>query len=64
MFIYMIGVVLLILICLLGLVILLNCKIRGMKFFRMVFFFFYVMLLVVIVVVWNMLFYLIMGLIN
>ncbi|EEI13398.1 ABC transporter, permease protein [Enterococcus faecalis TX1341] len=63
-FIYTIGVVPLTLICSLGLAILLNRKIRGMKFFRTAFFFPYVTSLVAIAVVWNMLFHPTMGPIN
>ena len=61
---YTIGVVPLTLICSLGLAILLNKKIRGMKFFRTAFFFPYVTSLVAIAVVWNMLFHPTMGPIN
>ncbi|MDH6363972.1 multiple sugar transport system permease protein [Enterococcus sp. PF1-24] len=61
---YTIGVVPLTLICSLGLAILLNQKIRGMKFFRTAFFFPYVTSLVAIAVVWNMLFHPTMGPIN
>ncbi|MGC6769481.1 carbohydrate ABC transporter permease [Enterococcus sp. LJL128] len=63
-FLYTIGVVPLTLICSLGLAILLNQKIRGMKFFRTAFFFPYVTSLVAIAVVWNMLFHPTMGPIN
>lgn len=63
-FLYAIGVVPLTLICSLGLAILLNQKIRGMKFFRTAFFFPYVTSLVAIAVVWNMLFHPTMGPIN
>lgn len=63
-FLYTIGVVPLALICSLGLAILLNKKIRGMKFFRTAFFFPYVTSLVAIAVVWNMLFHPTMGPIN
>lgn len=63
-FYYTIGVVPLTLICSLGLAILLNQKIRGMKFFRTAFFFPYVTSLVAIAVVWNMLFHPTMGPIN
>lgn len=63
-FLYTIGVVPLTLICSLGLAILLNKKIRGMKFFRTAFFFPYVTSLVAIAVVWNMLFHPTMGPIN
>jgi multiple sugar transport system permease protein len=61
---YTIGVVPLTLICSLFLAILLNKKIRGMKFFRTAFFFPYVTSLVAIAVVWNMLFHPTMGPIN
>lgn len=61
---YTIGVVPLTLVCSLGLAILLNQKIRGMKFFRTAFFFPYVTSLVAIAVVWNMLFHPTMGPIN
>lgn len=61
---YTIGVVPLTLICSLGLAILLNKKVRGMKFFRTAFFFPYVTSLVAIAVVWNMLFHPTMGPIN
>jgi multiple sugar transport system permease protein len=61
---YTAGVVPLTLICSLGLAILLNQKIRGMKFFRTAFFFPYVTSLVAIAVVWNMLFHPTMGPIN
>ena len=63
-FLYTIGVVPLTLICSLGLAILLNKKIRGMKFFRTAFFLPYVTSLVAIAVVWNMLFHPTMGPIN
>ncbi|MGM0161789.1 carbohydrate ABC transporter permease [Enterococcus sp. DIV1059_2] len=63
-FLYTIGVVPLTLICSLGLAILLNKKVRGMKFFRTAFFFPYVTSLVAIAVVWNMLFHPTMGPIN
>ena len=62
-FIYTIGVVPLTLICSLGLAILLNRKIRGMKFLERLFFP-YVTSLVAIAVVWNMLFHPTMGPIN
>ncbi|MGH2123376.1 hypothetical protein ACQ10H_16355, partial [Enterococcus faecalis] len=52
------------LICSLGLLILLNRKIRGIKFFRTAFFFPYVTSLVSIAVVWNMVFHPTMGPIN
>lgn len=61
---YTIGVVPLTLIFSLLLAILLNQKIRGMKFFRTAFFFPYVTSLVAIAVVWNMLFHPTMGPIN
>ncbi len=61
---YTVGVVPLTLICSLGLAILLNQKIRGVKFFRTAFFFPYVTSLVAIAVVWNMLFHPTMGPIN
>lgn len=61
---YTIGVVPLTLIISLLLAILLNQKIRGMKFFRTAFFFPYVTSLVAIAVVWNMLFHPTMGPIN
>lgn len=61
---YTIGVVPLTLVCSLGLAILLNKKVRGMKFFRTAFFFPYVTSLVAIAVVWNMLFHPTMGPIN
>lgn len=63
-FLYAAGVVPLTLICSLGLAILLNKKVRGMKFFRVAFFFPYVTSLVAIAVVWNMLFHPTMGPIN
>ncbi|MGX7013970.1 carbohydrate ABC transporter permease [Vagococcus silagei] len=63
-FIYTIGVVPLTLVCSLGIAILLNQKIRGMKFFRTAFFFPYVTSLVAIAVVWNMLFHPTKGPIN
>lgn len=63
-FLYTIGVVPLTLVCSLGLAILLNQKIRGVKFFRTDFFFPYVTSLVAIAVVWNMLFHPTMGPIN
>lgn len=63
-FLYTIGVVPLTLICSLGLAILLNQKIRGMKFFRTAFFFPYVTSLVAVAVVWNMLFHPSLGPIN
>ncbi|OTN75427.1 ABC transporter permease [Enterococcus sp. 8G7_MSG3316] len=63
-FLYTIGVVPLTLVCSLGLAILLNKKIRGIKFFRTAFFFPYVTSLVAIAVVWNMLFHPTMGPIN
>ncbi|MDA9461689.1 carbohydrate ABC transporter permease [Enterococcus mundtii] len=63
-FLYTIGVVPLTLICSLGLAILLNQKIRGVKFFRTAFFFPYVTSLVAIAVVWSMLFHPTMGPIN
>lgn len=52
------------LVCSLGLALLLNQKIRGMKLFRTIFFFPYVTSLVAIAVVWNMLFHPTMGPIN
>ncbi|MBE6172878.1 MAG: sugar ABC transporter permease [Enterococcus faecium] len=63
-FLYTIGVVPLTLICSLGLAILLNQKIKGVKFFRTAFFFPYVTSLVAIAVVWSMLFHPTMGPIN
>ena len=63
-FLHTIGVVPLTLVCSLGLAILLNKKVRGMKFFRTAFFFPYVTSLVAIAVVWNMLFHPTMGPIN
>lgn len=63
-FLYTIGVVPLTLLSSLTLAILLNKKIRGMKFFRTAFFFPYVTSLVAIAVVWNMLFHPTMGPIN
>lgn len=63
-FLYTIGVVPLTLICSLGLAILLNQKIKGVKFFRTAFFFPYVTSLVAIAVVWSMLFHQTMGPIN
>lgn len=63
-FLYTIGVVPLTLVCSLGLVILLNQKIKGVKFFRTAFFFPYVTSLVAIAVVWSMLFHPTMGPIN
>ncbi|WP_086348314.1 carbohydrate ABC transporter permease [Candidatus Enterococcus clewellii] len=61
---YTVGVVPLTLLFSLGLAILLNQKIKGMKFFRTAFFFPYVTSLVAIAVVWNMLFHPTMGPIN
>lgn len=61
---YTVGVVPLTLACSLGLAILLNKKVRGMKFFRVAFFFPYVTSLVAIAVVWNMLFHPALGPIN
>ncbi|MGC6767950.1 carbohydrate ABC transporter permease [Enterococcus sp. LJL51] len=61
---YTVGVVPLTLIFSLGLAILLNQKVKGMKFFRTAFFFPYVTSLVAIAVVWNMLFHPTMGPIN
>lgn len=61
---YTVGVVPLTLVCSLGLAILLNQKIRGIRFFRTAFFFPYVTSLVAIAVVWNMLFHPTMGPIN
>ncbi|WP_071130309.1 carbohydrate ABC transporter permease [Enterococcus timonensis] len=61
---YTVGVVPLTLIISLLLALLLNQKIRGMKFFRTAFFFPYVTSLVAIAVVWNMLFHPTMGPIN
>ncbi|MGL4697898.1 carbohydrate ABC transporter permease [Enterococcus larvae] len=61
---YTVGVVPLTLFFSLGLAILLNQKIKGMKFFRTAFFFPYVTSLVAIAVVWNMLFHPTMGPIN
>lgn len=52
------------LVCSLGLALLLNQKIRGMKLFRTIFFFPYVTSLVAIAVVWNMLFHPTVGPIN
>ncbi|MGH2096170.1 carbohydrate ABC transporter permease, partial [Enterococcus faecalis] len=63
-FIYTIGVLPLTLICSLGLAILLNRKITGMKFFRTAFFFPYVTSLVAIALVWNMLYHPTMAPIN
>ncbi len=63
-FLYTISVVPLTLICSLGLAILLNQKIKGVKFFRTAFFFPYVTSLVAIAVVWSMLFHPTMGPIN
>lgn len=63
-FLYTIGVVPLTLVCSLGLAILLNKKVFGIKFFRTAFFFPYVTSLVAIAVVWNMLFHPTMGPIN
>lgn len=63
-FLYTIGVVPLRLVCSLGLAILLNQKIKGVKFFRTAFFFPYVTSLVAIAVVWSMLFHPTMGPIN
>ncbi|MGM0144490.1 ABC transporter permease [Enterococcus sp. AZ153] len=63
-FLYTIGVVPLTLVCSLGLAILLNQKIKGVKFFRTAFFFPYVTSLVAIAVVWSMLFHPTMGPIN
>ncbi|MFV5784489.1 carbohydrate ABC transporter permease, partial [Pediococcus acidilactici] len=45
------------LVCSLGLALLLNQKIRGMKLFRTIFFFPYVTSIVTVAVVWNMLFH-------
>ncbi|MDR2976234.1 MAG: sugar ABC transporter permease [Streptococcaceae bacterium] len=61
---YTVAVVPLTLLCSLGLAILLNQKIKGIKFFRTAFFFPYVTSLVAIAVVWNMLFHPTMGPIN
>ncbi|MBP1048280.1 sugar ABC transporter permease [Enterococcus sp. BWM-S5] len=61
---YTVGVVPLTLFFSLGLAILLNQKIKGMKFFRTAFFFPYVTSLVAIAVVWNMLFHPTTGPIN
>lgn len=61
---YTVGVVPLTLIISLLFAILLNQKIRGMKFFRTAFFFPYVTSLVAVAVVWNMLFHPTMGPIN
>ncbi|MBL1226992.1 carbohydrate ABC transporter permease [Enterococcus sp. BWR-S5] len=61
---YTVGVVPLTLLFSLGLAILLNQKVKGMKFFRTAFFFPYVTSLVAIAVVWNMLFHPTMGPIN
>lgn len=63
-FLYTIGVVPATLVISLGLAILLNKKIKGVKFFRTAFFFPYVTSLVAIAVVWNMLFHPTMGPIN
>ncbi|EOH61442.1 carbohydrate ABC transporter permease [Enterococcus mundtii] len=63
-FLYTIGVVPLTLVCSLGLAILLNQKIKGVKLFRTAFFFPYVTSLVAIAVVWSMLFHPTMGPIN
>ncbi|MGM9902625.1 ABC transporter permease [Enterococcus sp. 10A9_DIV0425] len=63
-FLYAAGVVPLTLICSLGLAVLLNQKIKGMKFFRTAFFFPYVTSLVAIAVVWSMLFHPTMGPVN
>ncbi|MGM0274731.1 carbohydrate ABC transporter permease [Enterococcus sp. AZ080] len=63
-FLYTIGVVPVTLVCSLGLAILLNQKIKGVKFFRTAFFFPYVTSLVAIAVVWSMLFHPTMGPIN
>lgn len=63
-FLYTIGVVPLTLVCSLGLAILLNQKIKGVKFFRTDFFFPDVTSLVAIAVVWSMLFHPTMGPIN
>lgn len=63
-FLYTIGVFPLTLVCSLGLAILLNQKIKGVKFFRTAFFFPYVTSLVAIAVVWSMLFHPTMGPIN
>lgn len=61
---YTVAVVPLTMVCALGLAILLNQKIKGMKFYRTAFFFPYVTSLVAIAVVWNMLFHPTMGPIN
>ncbi|WP_390405739.1 carbohydrate ABC transporter permease [Lacticaseibacillus jixiensis] len=63
-FLYTLGVVPATLVCSLGLAILLNKKLAGVKFFRTAFFFPYVTSLVAIAVVWNMLFHPTMGPIN
>ncbi|WP_261805963.1 carbohydrate ABC transporter permease [Lapidilactobacillus luobeiensis] len=63
-FLYTIGVVPFTLLISLGLAILLNKKLAGVKFFRTAFFFPYVTSLVAIAVVWNMLFHPTMGPIN
>ncbi|WP_203662941.1 carbohydrate ABC transporter permease [Lacticaseibacillus sp. 53-4] len=63
-FLYTIGVVPATLVISLGLAILLNKKLKGVKFFRTAFFFPYVTSLVAIAVVWNMLFHPTMGPIN
>lgn len=61
---YTIGVVPLTVLFALGLAILLNRKIKGIKYFRTAFFFPYITSLVAIAVVWNMLFHKTMGPIN
>lgn len=61
---YTVGTVPLTLVCSLGLAVLLNKKIKGVKFFRAAIFFPYITSLVAVAVVWNMLFHPDMGPIN
>lgn len=61
---FTIGTVPLTLVCSLGLAVLLNTKLPGMKFFRASMFFPYVTSLVAVAVVWNMLFHPSLGPIN
>ncbi len=61
---YTVGTVPLTLLCSLGLALLLNKKIWGVKFFRATIFFPYITSLVAVAVVWNMLFHPDMGPIN
>ncbi len=61
---YTAGTVPLTMVCSLGLAVLLNTKIKGIKFFRAAFFFPYIVSLVAVAVVWNMLYHPTMGPIN